>query len=134
MQNRLMSVMLAVLLTTVGWVAAGSADVQPTIPPQAPPNHPPIAPPSRPARDIGDLTVDVARGLPSAPGVSPVVERTLIDRQLVRSWESHNVPHAPLSDDYEFCRRVYLDLTGRILRRIVCWHSCRQVLPDKRDR
>ena len=128
-----MSAMLAVLVTTVGWVAAGSADMQP-VRPQAPANHPPIAPPSRPARDIGDLTVDVATALPSAPGASPLLERTLIDRQLLRSWASHNIPHAPLSDDYEFCRRVYLDLTGRIppADRLLAFVS--STAADKRDR
>ena len=128
----MMSAMLAVLVTTVGWVAAGSADMQP-VRPQAPPNHPPIAPPPRPARDIGDLTADVATALPSTPGVSPIVERTLIDRQLVRSWASNNIPHAPLSDDYEFCRRVYLDLTGRIppADRLLAFVSSNAA--DKRD-
>ena len=68
-----------------------------------------------PRREISDLTKRVAaRHCPPARGERPFVARTLIDRQLADAWTRDNIPHAPLSNDDEFCRRVYLDLTGRI--------------------
>ena len=64
----------------------------------------------------------------------PIVARTLIDGHLFEAWRRDGVPHAPLSNDYEFARRVYLDLTGRIptpqqLRTFVS-----SEVPNKRDR
>jgi sugar lactone lactonase YvrE len=45
---------------------------------------------------------------------TPVAPRTFIDRIVFDGWRRDQIPHAPLSNDYEFCRRVFLDLTGRI--------------------
>ena len=43
-----------------------------------------------------------------------IVIRNLIDQHLFGAMERDQIPHASLTNDYEFCRRVYLDLTGRI--------------------
>ena len=43
-----------------------------------------------------------------------VALRNLIDQHLFGAMAKDRIPHAPLSNDDEFCRRVYLDLTGRI--------------------
>jgi hypothetical protein len=134
MRDRLIPTVLALLLTTVAWVAAGSPGGQAAGTPQVPANHTPIAPASRLDRAIGELTAGVATSLPPAGGRSPLSERTLIDRQLFQSWTRDNIPHAPLSNDYEFCRRVYLDLTGRIppADRLLAFVSSKAA--DKRDR
>ena len=66
-------------------------------------------------KDLSELTKDVADKL-SHTGTSQrrVSIRNLIDRHVFTAMASEGIPHAPLSNDYEFCRRVYLDLTGRI--------------------
>ena len=42
------------------------------------------------------------------------------------------IPHAPLSTDHEFLRRVSLDLAGRIPRRTKCARFVADHAPDKR--
>jgi hypothetical protein len=71
--------------------------------------------PQRPDKQISDLTSSVAAKLPHT-GVNgrKIHIRNLIDRHLFSAMERDGIPHALLSNDYEFCRRVYLDLTGRI--------------------
>jgi hypothetical protein len=70
---------------------------------------------ANPDRAASDLTESVARELPRlASSGAELVRRNLIDRQLFGSMERDEIPHAPLSNDYEFVRRAYLDLTGRI--------------------
>jgi hypothetical protein len=39
-----------------------------------------------------------------------------IDRHVEADWQARSIPPAPPADDAEFCRRVYLDLVGRIPR------------------
>ncbi|MEJ7615706.1 MAG: DUF1549 domain-containing protein [Pyrinomonadaceae bacterium] len=65
---------------------------------------------------MSDLTNSVAPKLSHTGSSSQraIVPRTLIDQHLFRRMAKDKVPHAPLSNEYEFCRRVYLDLTGRI--------------------
>ncbi len=70
--------------------------------------------PARPDKQVSNLTKDVAANLPHAGGSESLALRTLIDRNLFSAMERDKIPHAPLSNDYEFCRRVYLDLIGRI--------------------
>ncbi len=71
--------------------------------------------PQRPDKQVSDLTSSVAEKLPQT-GVNgrKIAIRSLIDQHLFGAMERDGIPHAPLSNDYEFCRRVYLDLTGRI--------------------
>src|SRR5499426_3825973 len=71
--------------------------------------------PKRPDKEVSDLTSSVASKLPHA-GASggKIAIRSLIDQHLFGAMERDAIPHAPLSNDYEFCRRVHLDLTGRI--------------------
>ena len=70
---------------------------------------------ARPDKQVSDLTRDVAAKLPHAGGgPRRVAARNLIDQHLFGAMARDGVPHAPLSNDYEFCRRLYLDLTGRI--------------------
>jgi Protein of unknown function (DUF1549)/Protein of unknown function (DUF1553) len=71
--------------------------------------------PQRPDKQVSDLTSSVAEKLPQT-GVNgrKIAIRNLIDQHLFGAMERDGIPHAPLSNDYEFCRRVYLDLTGRI--------------------
>src|SRR5262245_54790091 len=71
--------------------------------------------PARPDKQVSDLTRDVAAKLPRiGAGDKKVVIRNLIDQHLFGAMERDKIPHAELTNDYEFCRRAYLDLTGRI--------------------
>lgn len=70
--------------------------------------------PARPDKQVGNLTNDVAANLPHVGSDQPLAIRNLIDQNLFKAMERDKVPHAPMSNDYEFCRRVYLDLIGRI--------------------
>jgi hypothetical protein len=70
---------------------------------------------TRPDKEVSALTSSVAAQLP-AIGASQqnIVIRNLIDQHLFGAMAKDDIPHAPISNDYEFCRRLYLDLTGRI--------------------
>jgi hypothetical protein len=69
----------------------------------------------RPDKDLSELTNDVAAKLSHAGAPQQRVPiRNLIDQQVFGALLREKIPHARLSNDYEFCRRVYLDLTGRI--------------------
>jgi hypothetical protein len=52
-----------------------------------------------------------------------------IDEHLARTFKAKGVPPAPVSDDAEYLRRVYLDLAGRIPR----IDEVRDFLADKRE-
>ena len=76
--------------------------------------HAPLIQPSK-KPDPGALTARVAAALPSAPNAAGRIRRVnFIDDQIFGKMERDGVPHAPLSTDAEFFRRINLDLTGRI--------------------
>jgi hypothetical protein len=90
---------------------------------------------ANPDKATSDLTDDVARKLPHAGSAgAQVVRRNLIDEHLFRAMSRDNIPHAPLSNDYEFVRRVYLDMTGRIPTLQQLKAFVEDASPDKRDR
>jgi hypothetical protein len=67
------------------------------------------------AKRANDLTVDVAGKLQgTGSSTRRVVRKNLIDTHLFGAMERAGIAHAPLSSDQEFCRRVHLDLTGRL--------------------
>jgi hypothetical protein len=49
-------------------------------------------------------------------GPAPAELAARIDKRLEAHWEAERIQPAPLADDAEFLRRVYLDITGRIPR------------------
>jgi hypothetical protein len=70
---------------------------------------------TRPDKQVSDLTRSVTAKLPHVSADhQKVVVRNLIDQHLFSAMAKEKIPHAPLANDYEFCRRLYLDLTGRI--------------------
>ena len=76
--------------------------------------HAPLFQPPK-SQDAGALTAKVAGSLPAAPGTAvDVPVRGFIDRFIFGKLQRDGIPHAPLSNDFEFLRRVSLDLTGRI--------------------
>jgi len=74
--------------------------------------HSPLFQPAK-AKEAGAIT---ERVLPSggAQARAAAPRRNFIDRHIFGKLERDGVPHAALAGDYEFLRRVSLDLTGRI--------------------
>lgn len=75
--------------------------------------HAPLfAPPA--SKDLGAVTERILpSGARSANSVA-APRKSYIDAQIFGKMEKDGIPHAALSTDYEFLRRVSLDLTGRI--------------------
>lgn len=91
--------------------------------------------PERPDRQVSDLTLEVAGRLPHAgSAVGRAAIRNLIDEHLFGAMQRDGIPHAPLSNDYEFCRRAWLDLTGRIPTPEQLKAFVNDKSADKRDR
>src|SRR5688572_16735327 len=87
------------------WVAAVAAQA-----PQTPADHPTA--PNTNRRDISTLT-ETLRPSGGAP-VAAVPRKNLIDEFIFGKMDADRIPHAGLSSDEEFFRRVHIDLTGRI--------------------
>ena len=67
------------------------------------------------ATNAGAVTERVTSALPKpAAHAGQMTRRNFIDEQVFGRMEREGIPHAPLSTDREFLRRVTLDLTGRI--------------------
>ena len=76
--------------------------------------HAPLFQPPK-SHDAGALTQKVAGSLPqSTPAAVDVPVNNFVDKFIFAKIAHDRVPHAPLATDYEFLRRVSLDLTGRI--------------------
>jgi len=76
--------------------------------------HAPLFQPPQ-SKDAAALTERIAASLPGGKANSaPVPRRNFIDEQIFGKMERDGVPHAALTSDNEFLRRVTLDLTGRI--------------------
>ena len=76
--------------------------------------HAPLFQPPK-SIDAGALTQKVAGALPGGGlAVFDVPVKNFVDKFVFAKMAKDGVPHAPLSSDYEFLRRVSLDLTGRI--------------------
>lgn len=114
--------------------AIGFAQTGPDDPPQLPVEHaeciffssargqtqkPQSADPN-PAIALSQLTAQVVAVLPPVPGDSRTnqlqqgASTNTIDRYIFAALQQANVQPAPATNDYEFIRRVTLDLTGRI--------------------
>lgn len=100
-------------------LAAALALVAPAQEPQLPPVDPPVGSDVhsdlfRPkSNEAGFHTERLTAGMVSGAPV-PVVRRNFIDERIFDKMERDGVPHAGLSSDREFLRRIRLDLTGRL--------------------
>ncbi len=65
------------------------------------------------AKDVGQFTDQMSKSLPGdAAAVGKIERKNLVDEYIFGRIEKDGIPHAGLSTDEEFIRRVYLDLTG----------------------
>ncbi len=110
------------------WTASAWAQQRPGMLPK---DHP--AQPSQ-GRLAGasKLTVSVA-GRGAAPS-GPIARRNFIDEFVFSKMAKDGIPNAPLSGDWEFARRVHLDLTGRLPDPEAAEKFVVSTDPDKRDK
>ena len=92
--------------------------------------HSKSAQPSGPA--AAGLTSEVARELSLAPG-GKVQRKNYIDDFIFGKMEADGVPHASLTTDTEFHRRIYLDLWGRLPDAAEVRQFAADQTADKRD-
>src|SRR5437879_4155512 len=79
---------------------------------------------------------------PPAKATTPVSTAALeaqqlaarIDQLIAARWAADGIKPAPLADDAEYLRRLYLDLAGRIPRAIEVRDFLNETTPDKRQR
>jgi hypothetical protein len=76
----------------------------------------------------GGLALLAAAGGRAGPADGPEALAARIDRHLAAGWAKAGVTPAPVADDAEFVRRVYLDLAGRV----PSVAEARQFLDDRR--
>jgi len=98
-----------------------------------PPDSTHANPPREQRKSLDEFTRAVSPHLPAEP-VSPVRKKNYIDDYIFGKMEQDKIPHAGLSSDTEFFRRINLDLTGRLpevddIRKFV-----KDTDPDKRDK
>src|SRR5688572_13637025 len=134
---RLSLVVIALLIAVAAWSQTSSSPVDP-VPEQ---NQPASLTPGAHAAlfaapesaHIGSLTKELTAGM-EIPAAGPVPRVNFIDDYIFDKMKRDGIPHAPLSTDREFVRRIRLDLTGRLpspeeLREFLSDKS-----PDKRAR
>lgn len=84
---------------------------------------------------VSQLTETVAAHLPGGSDArTPVMPQNLIDHHLLAAMQRDGIPHAGPATDQEFCRRIYLDLTGRIPTPAQLQQFLADGAPDKRTR
>ena len=98
---------------------------------QTPPGHPTTTTPTR----AGASTL-TERLRPSDPrgAATPIPRRNLIDEFIFSKMDKDEIPHAPLTSDEEFFRRIHVDLTGRIPRDEELRQFLESKEADKRDK
>ena len=75
--------------------------------------HAPLFQPPK-SNEAGTLTEQVSPSKHLKLRSAPVPRRTYVDAYIFGKMTDDGIPHAAISGDYEFLRRVSLDLTGRI--------------------
>jgi len=82
---------------------------------------------------LDELTQRVSPRLPAFPEI-PVNRKNYIDDYILAKMKRDNIPHAGLSSDTEFLRRVTLDLTGRLPEVEAIRSFVKDNNPAKRDK
>ena len=97
-----------------------------------PAKHPALE--EKSSRDrLNTLTNQVATHLKGGPSPK-VVRKNFIDDYIFGKMEQQGIPHAPLSTDEEFFRRIHLDLWGRIPDSQEVRKFLKDNDPNKRDK
>ncbi len=90
--------------------------------------------PPKSTRVVADALTDrIASNLKPAKPL-PIGRKNLIDEHIFGKMEKDDIPHAPLSSDEEFMRRVYLNLWGRLPEPEKIRSFLKDDYPEKRNR
>lgn len=120
----IVAALLAVLATCISPALADDPAARPK--PQAPtPQASGQVASDGPSKSPAPAPRPGAKGTSAARPAAPPI--ALIDTQVRRHWEEQQVSPSPAATDGEWCRRVYLDLLGRIPR----VDELKQFLADK---
>ena len=98
---------------------------------ETPPKHPEV--PARSIDRLNKLTAEIAPKT-THPNTRPIAVRNFIDEFIFSKMEHDGIPHAGLSTDAEFLRRVHLDLTGRLPDPAAVRKFLADTDPAKRDK
>ena len=87
------------------------------------------------AKEVGRFTETVAKSLPGGTAtVGEIPRKNFVDEHILGRIERDGIPHAGLSSDEEFIRRVYLDATGLLPDSDAVRRFVMSTDPDKRDK
>ncbi len=127
------SLLVGVLLLTAGWTVAGDQKTEKSTGSGAPldRSHDEAAQTVR--DEASALTESVSRELALGPQ-GKVERKNLIDEHIFGKMERDNIPHAGLSSDEEFLRRIYIDLWGKIPPPDKIREFVKDETTDKRDK
>src|SRR5215831_11153146 len=98
-----------------------------------PPDSTHAKPPREQRKSLDEFTRAVSPHLP-AELVTPVRKKNYIDDYIFGKMEQDKIPHAGLSSDTEFLRRITLDLTGRLPEVDEIRKFVKNPDPEKRDK
>ena len=130
--KRTLPLLVALLLFAATWAAPGSEQAVESAGRSAPldKTHAKVTAVGR--AEAGALTEQVSRELP-ATTQGKVERKNLIDDHIFGKMERDSIPHAGLSSDEEFLRRIYIDLWGRIPPPDKIRDFIKDETPEKRD-
>ena len=118
-------------LLAVGFVALFVTSLAAS-PRQKPANHP--ADPAGAKRSEASKLTEKLRPSDIRQTPAPVPRKNLIDEFIFSKMDKDGIPHAGLSSDEEFFRRVHIDLTGRTPHDDELRAFLTSTEPDKRDK
>lgn len=113
LQDRLVLVVSLVVLAIAWLVLAARAVSAPPVA-TAPPDAPGATTEDDPAPEIGQDQASVSRSTRRETQDFDLAEVALINKHIRAAWDDHDFAPSPTATDGEWCRRVYLDLLGRI--------------------
>ncbi len=93
-----------------------------------------LTPQSDKSKDVGRFTEQVAKPAPGASSGAEMVRKNFIDDHIFGRIEKDGIPHADLSSDEEFIRRVYLDSQGLLPTADAVKAFVASKDPEKRDK
>jgi hypothetical protein len=128
-----MTKMLRTLGFTIPMAAVVAAGVAVTAQQSKTPDNAHAIPPREQRKTLDEYTRAVSPHLPAEPQ-PPVRKKNYIDDYIFGKMEQDQIPHAGLSSDTEFLRRITLDLTGRLPEVDEIRKFVKDTDPDKRDK
>ncbi len=92
-----------------------------------------LQPSTNPAAQAGQYTDKAMAALKGAGASVPIPRKNFIDELVFGRMERDRIPHASLSSDEEFLRRLYIDVTGQLPAADTVRQFLANTNPNKRD-